>query len=86
MFEEFISFNKMLTPTLIKIVFWLGVAISVLPGLLMMFDGGFSVIIGLILIAFGPLMVRIYCELLIVIFKIHESLNDMNQKLDKLDR
>lgn len=84
MFKEFISFDKMLTPTLIKILFWIGVAFSALTGLIMMFDGGFAVILGLFTIIIGPLVTRIYCELLIVFFKIHEALTDLNKKVDNL--
>lgn len=84
MFNEFISFDKMLTPTLIKILFWIGVAISVLFGLSLMFEGDFAVILGLLVIIVGPLITRIYCELLIVFFKIHESLTNLNKKVDNL--
>lgn len=84
MFNEFISFDKMLTPTLIKILFWIGVAISVLLGLSLMFEGDFAVILGLLVIIVGPLITRIYCELLIVFFKIHESLTNLNKKVENL--
>ncbi|WP_067727575.1 DUF4282 domain-containing protein [Oceanobacillus damuensis] len=84
MFKEFVSFDKMLTPTLIKVLFWIGVAFSVLTGLIMMFDGGFAVILGLITIIVGPIIARVYCELLIIFFKIHESLTDLNKKVDHL--
>ena len=84
MFKEFVSFDKMLTPTLIKVIFWVGVVFSVLPGLILMFDGGIAVILGLITIVVGPLITRVYCELLIIFFKIHESLTDLNRKVDNL--
>ncbi|WP_087974246.1 DUF4282 domain-containing protein [Oceanobacillus rekensis] len=84
MFKEFVSFDKMLTPTLIKVLFWIGVAFSVLSGLIIMLDGGFAVILGLITIIVGPLITRVYCELLIIFFKIHESLTDLNKKVDNL--
>ena len=87
-FNSFIKFDKMLTPMIIKIVFWIGVAISVLTGLSMIiaglgspWGGGFQVIMGLLTIVIGPLVVRIYCELLIIFFKMHESLQDIKAKL-----
>lgn len=78
---EFLSFNKMLTPTLIKIIFFVGCGISVLAGLGIIISGmnaydggGFMVLLGLIVIVVGPFLTRVYCELLIVLFKMHENL------------
>lgn len=88
--NEFISFNKMITPAIIRIIFWLGVAASVLLALVMIiggaaspYGGGAMVIGGLTLLVLGPLSVRIYCELLIVMFKIHETLNTISAKIKK---
>lgn len=83
----FFSFDKMITPAIIKIVFYLGIIASVISGLLMIFSGinayyggGFEVFAGILTIIFMPIIVRIYCELLIVIFKIHESLIEIKNK------
>jgi len=85
MFEKFVSFEKMLTPTLIKIIFWVGVVFSVLTGLITMFEGGFAVILGILTIILGPLAVRVYCEMLIIFFKIYDSLNELNRKVENLN-
>ncbi|GGJ89967.1 hypothetical protein GCM10007063_10770 [Lentibacillus kapialis] len=86
--NEFLSFDKMLTPTIIKIVFWIGIVFSVLSGLGMMVTGansvvggGFQVIMGLLIIIVGPLLTRVYCELLIIFFKMHESLQEIKKSL-----
>jgi hypothetical protein len=88
--NDFISFDKMITPALIKIIFWLGVGVSALMGLILIisgagsrYGGGAQVVMGLIVLVLGPLFTRIYCELLIVIFKIHESLISINNKVNK---
>src|SRR5437764_9471824 len=63
-FSEFISFRKMITPTIIQIVFWIGVVGSVLAGLfsivsgLSAFGGGAAVLTGLVMIVVGPVAVR----------------------------
>lgn len=85
--NSLLNFDKMLTPTIIKIVFWIGVGFSVLMGLIQMIGGGFYVLLGLLTIVLGPLAVRVYCELLIIIFKMHETMTDMrnmmaNQAID----
>jgi hypothetical protein len=36
---------------------------------------------GILIIFFGPVCWRVYCELLIVIFRIHSELVDMNKKI-----
>ena len=79
--NEFLSFRKMITPLLIQVIFWIGVGLCVIAGLIGIvrgagadFGGGTLVLEGLLTLILGPLFVRIYCELLIVIFRIHEDL------------
>jgi hypothetical protein len=90
MFVKFLSFDEMVTPLMIKIVYWIGIGASVLSGLGLVFTGigsryggGGAVISGLLVIVFGPLMVRIWCELMIVLFEIHKNLVDINGKIQK---
>lgn len=67
-------FDSMLTPKLITFIYWLLMLAVVLGGILTMFNrfyGGF--LQGLLIIVFGLIGVRIWCELLIVIFKIEEN-------------
>jgi hypothetical protein len=79
--KDLLRFDKMVTPLIIQILFWIGLALSVLFGLVLIFQGltsqyrgGFTVFMGLLYLVVGPIVVRIYCELLIVFFKIHENL------------
>jgi hypothetical protein len=88
--DEFLKFRKMLTPLIIQIIFWIGVALCVIFGLIMIvagagsqFGGGAQVLMGLLTIILGPVIVRIYCELLIVIFRINDTLTDIKRQLDK---
>ncbi|WP_347862261.1 DUF4282 domain-containing protein [Salimicrobium sp. PL1-032A] len=86
--KNFLNFNKMITPSIIKIIFYIGVVITVLVGIGMIasgmdsvYGGGFQVFSGMLFILIGPLIIRVYCELLIVMFKMHESLHEINNKL-----
>jgi hypothetical protein len=74
---EFFSFRRMITPVLIQVIFWLGVAISVIGGIGLI--AGDRPGLGILWIVIGPLVVRVYCELLIVIFRIHDSLKAVEQ-------
>ncbi|OCA88899.1 DUF4282 domain-containing protein [Pseudobacillus wudalianchiensis] len=85
---NFLSFDKMITPTIIKIIFWVGVVMSVLSGLSMIITGfnsyygsGFAVLTGLLTIVLGPLLVRVYCELLILFFKMHDSVKNIERHM-----
>jgi len=80
-FNRFFNFDKMITPTIIKILFWIGVALCVIFGLFQIvsgaispWGGGRAVLSGILTLVVGPILVRVYCELLIVIFKMHEAL------------
>ena len=82
--EEFLSFRKMITPIIIQIVFWIGVAVSVIFGLGIMFQGTFvTFILGLMYVVLGPLTVRIYCELIILLFRIYDVLNDIKKNTNR---
>lgn len=85
--KTFLSFDKMITPGIIKIVFYVGLAFSILlslgiiiSGLNSYYGGGMQVFGGIILLILSPIIVRVQCELLIVIFKIHESLVEIKNK------
>lgn len=86
--EDFLKFKRMLTPVIIQILFWVGLGVVVLAGLAMMFagisaqkGGGGMVFAGLLMILLGPIFWRVYCELLIVIFSINDTLTEMRDAL-----
>ncbi len=87
---DFLSFKRMITPILIQVVFWLAVIFIILGGLLMIVlgvlqlgrdatGGAVTMIGGLALMVFGPLVARIYAEILIVIFRMNETLTDISR-------
>lgn len=67
----------MITPSIIKGIFIVGLIIIVLLALVILLE---SVLLSVAILIFGPLIWRIYCELMIVIFKIHESLERIRHK------
>jgi len=73
---DFLTFRRMLTPLIIQIVFWAGLACCVVFGLLAMVNSGGSliaIIYGLILVLLGPIFVRVICEMVITLFRIEEN-------------
>ena len=87
--EDFLSFRKMITPIIIKILFWVGVAINVIVGLIAIISsftsrgGGGMFLYGLLIIILGPVITRIYCEILILFFRMHDSLVEIKDLLAK---
>ncbi len=79
--EDFLRFRQMLTPVLIEVIFWAGVVVSILTGLGFLLKGGLGAVLGLIYIFIGPLVIRVWCELIIVIFRINETLTDIRNSL-----
>ena len=75
--QNILTFKTMITPMVIQVFFWIAVALVVISGLGAIFAGKFLYGLGMILL--GPIMVRIYVELIIVIFKINEGVQKMSE-------
>jgi len=69
--REYLSFHRMITPVFIQIIFWLAIAAVVIAGLIQI--GNDHAVAGILTLIFGPLFIRIYAELLIVIFRIQDD-------------
>ena len=83
--QDYLTFRRMITPIIIQVLFWIGVGVAVLAGLasLASTGGAEGLIACLIIVVVGPLMIRIYCELLILMFRINDTLMDIKEGLRK---
>ncbi len=84
---DFWAFRKMVTPVIIEILFWVGVIICVIAGIILIVmgikqPGNQTLLPGVLLVIFGPLAVRLYCEVLIVFFRINETLTEIKHLLE----
>jgi hypothetical protein len=80
--SDFLAFRWMLTPVLIQVVFVLGSLATIAAGLVVIGHGAThnhsgQLGVGIALILLGPIVVRLYAELLIVVFRINDSLGDI---------
>jgi len=94
-FSKFLSFDEMITKSAIKIIYVLGaigitliglfviVASSLILPMIIGKNTGFAVVYGVIIILFGNLFWRVACEAFIVIFKIHDSVVSIDNKLKR---
>ncbi len=81
-------FDSMLTPKIIIMVYWLLLLLACIAGFHEM-SGGYGgltpakLLAGVGIIIGGGVGARIWCELLIVLFKIHENLRKIAEKEEK---
>lgn len=83
--KDVLFFDSMLTPKIITFVYWLLLLAAVVSGVGSWFSGfeGFTFgrfLMGIGIIIGGGVGARIWCELLIVLFKINENIKKMAEK------
>lgn len=77
-------FDSMLTPKIITFLYWLmllGVVIGGIYVMFMPYFGGF--LKGLAILIFGAIYVRVFCEVMIVLFKINESAHRVAENMPR---
>jgi hypothetical protein len=93
---DFLAFRSFITPTVVMIMFWLSVlGVLVYAAAIGMFGiavltqpngavtGIFFILGAILIIPFGVLIVRIYWEVLILFFRIYETLKDIHKELER---
>lgn len=92
MIKQYLHFDHMITPTIIQILFWIGIVASIIAGLSSIisglsasYGGGAMVLTGLLTLIIGPIATRVYCELIIILFSINDNLKDIRNSLNKPD-
>ncbi len=69
--KAFLNYEYMITPGILKIISYIGAVGAVIVGLFTAFTadlfGGLAVAVG------GPIVLRIYAELMLVIFELHKE-------------
>ncbi len=90
-FSDLFQWERFITPTIIRIFYWLVVAVSVLAGLsgigsgmaLMFinpFAGLIAVLISVIGVVIGVIFARIAAEFILIVFRISEHLGAIRQR------
>ncbi|MDZ4349806.1 MAG: DUF4282 domain-containing protein [Xanthomonadaceae bacterium] len=89
--RNLLFFDSMVTPRIIVFIYWTLLAASAIGGLVILFSGlgtmrySFFAGLGIAIVApvvflFLALLARIYCEVMIVLFKINDALQDIRGK------
>jgi MFS family permease len=88
---DFLAFRRMITTIIIQIVFWLGLIGIIVGGILIIIDANDpyygweweGVVAGVLTLILGPIIWRVYCETLILFFRMNETLTDIRKILRK---
>jgi Domain of unknown function (DUF4282) len=77
MLRKFLSFDEMVTPAVIQVLYWIVIALIVIGLITSLFHGFWGFIGGIVVAVVGFIFWRVYCELILVIFRIHAQLGDI---------
>jgi hypothetical protein len=89
--RDFWAFRTMVTPVIIQVLFWIGAILCIVIGGIMTVYGAIKYDVGrapylwrgVALFLLGPLAVRVYCEILIVFFRINETLTEIKHAVER---
>ncbi len=81
---DILAFRRMITPIIIKFVFWIGLSAILVLGIMVIVDGvsndsdiGEVIAGGALILILGPIIWRVFCEILLLTFRIIENLADI---------
>ena len=76
---DFFSFRRMITPVIIQVVFWIGLIVIVGYALAILIAGdeAWVRVLGVVYLILGPILWRVWCEIMILLFRISETLTDI---------
>jgi len=80
--NDFFDFKKLITNSIIKILYIVGMVLITLSGIIAMFTNStiMGVLGGILVLTFGNVFWRLGCEGTIIIFSIHELLHKIASK------
>ena len=76
--KAFLYYEYMITPGILKIISYIGAVVAIIVGLFTAFTAG--LLEGLAIAIGGPIVCRIYAELMLVLFEIHKELKKIRKK------
>lgn len=84
--KDFLTFRRMISPVIIQVIFWVGLVVVLAVGVGLIVEGSQGshdefLWGGIAVCLVGPLVWRIYCEVTILFFRMHETLIDIRHRL-----
>lgn len=85
---DYFSFKAMISLGIIQVIYIIGAIFMTIAGLVWLFTGlGLGItghFLGLLLLTVGNIIWRVWCELLIIFFRINQTLNNIEYNTRKL--
>ncbi|MDE0084907.1 MAG: DUF4282 domain-containing protein [Candidatus Poribacteria bacterium] len=82
--KDFLTFKKMVAPIIIPILFWIGTIFSIYVGLVFIIEwsrfgpsGAEMLLVSFGYFFLGPILLRVFCELLLTLFSVNDKLEDI---------
>ncbi|EAT4591338.1 DUF4282 domain-containing protein [Salmonella enterica] len=72
--KKWLNFDRMVTPGIIKYVYWLSLFFTIAGGILGMLMSPFTSPITLVILILSIIALRISCEMIILMFNIYQQL------------
>ena len=79
---DFLMFRRMIIPILIRILFVVALVVCVIGFVVNLVESNIAAALGFLIV--GPLVARIYSELIILLFVINDALADLNRTVAEL--
>jgi hypothetical protein len=76
--KAFLNYEYMITPGVLKVISYIGIVLAIIAGLFTAFTADFITGIGTAVL--GPIVIRIYAELMLLAFEIHKELKNISSK------
>ena len=94
-FSDLLQWDRFITPTVIRIFYWMAVGLTVLTGLSFVFSalsmmavnffaGFFMLIASILYVCAGIVFARIVCELVLVVFRINDHLGAIRDQGERV--
>jgi hypothetical protein len=75
--NKYLTLDQLITPTIIMVIYWIGIVLIILGALGSMFAGLGAFFFGIIGAIIGLILWRVWCEIMLVLFRVHEDLRQI---------
>ena len=75
--KAFFNYEYMITPGILKILSYIAAVVVVITGI---FALTADAVTGISMIVLGPIVIRIYAELMLIVFEVHKELKKISEK------
>jgi len=77
-FADLLKLDKFITPSVMTVVYWIFLVLSILSGITIL--ATVNGLMGLVTIILAPVYVRVGCEMIVLLFKIHTVLCEIRDQ------